>query len=118
METHRYSVVKAAIVKALREGNVQHEARAGEPETSNLLQVGEVDTAFVAGAILGCPASRASRSEHHQRVGVNVWSLRPRVETVTWYIKFYFDEESEAWFISVHPSRTDPPDRQDGRRQS
>ena len=107
METHRYSVVKAAIVRALQDGKVQHETRGGQPDENNYLQVGSVEPSFVLRAIRACPASRTSRAEHHQRPGVNVWVVRPVIEGTTWYIKFYFDEESEAWFISVHPARPD-----------
>lgn len=87
---------KAAVLKALKEGTYQHEAR-NQIEVKNELAMGNVTADDVAAVIGKCNGTHHSMSSHHSDASIDVHVLKRD----GWYIKFYFLEE-DACFISVH----------------
>lgn len=100
-----FRAAKAAVVRALREGDYEHEARDALRE-KNLLAVGDVDAEEVARLVLRTPSNRYRESPHHEDVSVTVHTFRPLVDGEEWYVKAYFleGEDGTATFISVHRS--------------
>lgn len=98
-----FKAAKAAVVRALREGNFVHENR--EPE-KNLLAVGDMEAEEVAKLVLKTNSHDHDESEHHWYASVVVHTFRPTVDEQRWYIKAYFVDgpEAGATFISVHRS--------------
>lgn len=91
-----YRTAKRNILKALKEGNFQHESR-GDIDVKNLLAMGKVSAKEVAALIAASDRTMHVQSPHHivKEVVVHV------IKVNGWYIKFYF-LEPDAWFISVH----------------
>ena len=98
-----FKAAKAAVVKALRLGNFEHENR--EPE-KNLLAIGDIEADEVARLVLKTSSRDYDESPHHWEPTVTVHTFRPTVEGQRWYIKAYFIDPPEdgATFISVHRS--------------
>jgi hypothetical protein len=99
-----------AAIEALRQGRIQHEARAGAIDEKNLLLTGDVTPEQVVRLLSACRGTQHSSGPHHQVSSIEVHVFRPeaRLEATApkerWYIKLYFTEP-DAWFISVHRSR-------------
>ena len=91
-----YRTAKRSILKALREGNFQHESR-GDIDVKNLLAMGKVSAKEVAQLIADSDGTMHVQSPHHTVKEVMVHIIKVN----GWYIKFYF-LEPDAWFISVH----------------
>jgi len=91
-----YRTAKRNILKALKEGNFQHESR-GDIDVKNLLAMGKVSAKEVAALIAASDGTMHVQSPHHivKEVVVHI------IKVNGWYIKFYF-LEPDAWFISVH----------------
>jgi len=91
-----YRTAKRNILKALKEGNFQHESR-GDIDVKNLLAMGKVSAKEVAALIAASDGAMHVQSPHHivKEVVVHI------IKVNGWYIKFYF-LEPDAWFISVH----------------
>ncbi|MCG8469547.1 MAG: hypothetical protein MJB57_15300 [Gemmatimonadetes bacterium] len=100
-----FKAAKAAVVKALRDGTFEHEAREALAE-KNLLAVGEIDATEVATLVLRTRSEEYSESPHHWDKSVVVHTFRPTSGEERWYIKVYFlDQGTEtAMFVSVHRS--------------
>lgn len=98
-----FKSAKAALVRALKSGDFEHEAREAE---KNLLAVGDVEPAQVAKLVLRTHSSEYEASPHHWDRSVTVHTFRPTVESRRWYVKAYFLDEAggTATFISVHPA--------------
>lgn len=93
-----FKQAKAQILKALREGRVQHEARSAQDQT-NLLAIGAVSTVEAISIIQQTRGDQAEPRPLHADPSITVWILKP----AGWYIKFYFLDT--AWFVSFHPPR-------------
>ncbi len=100
-----FSTVKAAVTRALRDGNFVHEAREALAE-KNLLAVGDVDADTVLMLVLRTRSVEYDKSPHHWDETITVHTFKPTVDAVRWYIKVYFIEQDNgtATFISVHRS--------------
>jgi hypothetical protein len=91
-----YRSAKKEILRALRNGNYQHESR-GDIDVKNLLALGKVSAIEVATLIASSDGSMHTESPHHVVKGITVHVIKVK----NWYIKFYF-VDPDAWFISVH----------------
>jgi hypothetical protein len=98
-----FKAARAAVVEALREGRVDHEARDALAE-KNLLAVGSVDASEVVALVLRTRFEEYDASPHHWDRSVVVHTFKPTVKGVRWYVKTYFldEEEGTATFVSVH----------------
>lgn len=98
-----------AAIEALKQGQIQHEAR-GEIDEKNLLLTGDVTPAQVARLLGACRGTQHSSGPHHQVSAIEVHVFKPEASLVPgspkarWYIKLYFTEP-DACFISVHKSK-------------
>ena len=102
-----FKEAKERAIKALRSGDVAHEAR-GDIDDKNLLLTGEVSADEVARLLSRCRGTQHSSSPHHLDPSIEVHVFRPVDRDVAgketrWYIKLYF-LDPDAWFISVHRS--------------
>lgn len=93
-----YKSAKKEILRALKNGNYQHESR-GDINVKNLLAMGKVTAREVADWIASSDGSMHTESQHHVVNDITVHVIKVK----NWYIKFYF-LEPDAWFISVHKS--------------
>ncbi|EPJ84602.1 hypothetical protein [Pseudomonas sp. CFII68] len=91
-----FKAAKSALIKALKNGDFQHEAR-GNITVKNLLATGQVTPQEVISIVERCNGSHHSCSEHHQVKGVDVHLIKYS----GWYVKFYVIAP-DVWFISVH----------------
>lgn len=90
-----FQKAKSAILQAVRDDKIQHEARAAQAE-KNLLATGHISKDQALAILSKTKGGQASVSAHHKRDDILVWVFRPD----DWYIKFYLIED--AWFISFH----------------
>ncbi|NSZ17618.1 hypothetical protein G6L66_12500 [Agrobacterium vitis] len=88
--------VKYSVIKALKEGTYQHEAR-GTIEVKNALMTGDISREDLIKIIKRCNGTHHQRSQHHRVSTVEVHIFRRD----DWYIKFYF-LDPDTLFISVH----------------
>lgn len=91
-----YRSAKKEILRALRNGNYQHESR-GDIDVKNLLALGKVSAIEVATLIASSDGSMHTESPHHVVKEITVHVIKVK----NWYIKFYF-VDPDVWFISVH----------------
>lgn len=97
-----WKIIKAQVIKALKNGTFQHEARR-EIETKNLLQMGRITPNDVRMLL-----ERARGTDHASRPHHRAPSVTVHIVTVQgWYIKFYF-VEPDTVFISVHRTGATP----------
>lgn len=96
----RFREVRSAIIKALEEGSVQHEARKSI-DTKNYLLTGELSSTDLISLLKHARGNEHREDRHHSDASISVHI----VVTRGWYIKFYF-LDPDAWFISAHPSDT------------
>jgi len=94
---------RSRIIRALRLGEYEHEAREALAE-KNLLAVGDVTAEFVISLLAKARGFDYREAPHHFEPSVTVHSFRCRNGEDRWYIKAYFIESTETVFISVHPS--------------
>ena len=94
---------RQALVRALKDGDYQHEARDVLSE-KNLLAVGIVSEGEVVVLLQRTRGDQYSTSPHDADQTVDVHVFRPEVKGQRWYIKAYFLDgpEGTATFISVH----------------
>lgn len=91
-----WSTVKPKVIRALKDGTFQHEARTAI-DTKNLLQMGAVTADQVIQVLKSASGNDHSISPHHRDPSIEVNIVRNR----GWYIKFYF-VDPDTIFISVH----------------
>lgn len=92
-----FCAAKQAVIAALQTGLFQHEARR-QIDVKNLLQAGAVSAAEVEAIIRRSHGSEHQCSPHHQVPSVDVHVIVSQ----GWYIKFYFIDNPDTMFISVH----------------
>ncbi len=103
-----FRAVRAADIKAIEAGEVEHEARDETVDDKNLLLTGEVTLDDVVRLLKKCRGPQYSHSPHHSKPEIDVHVFKP-IEQLPgdssreWYIKLYFVEPA-VWFISVHLS--------------
>lgn len=103
-----FSDVKQRVLKCLKRGNIQHEAR-DEIDIKNLMKVGLVSVDEVVRMIGMTRGNQYKCSPHHLLPEIEVHEFKPEIwnEANTrkekWYVKCYFIEP-DAVFISVHKS--------------
>lgn len=93
----KYKQVKRTVIAALRSGQFQHEARSGI-NVKNLLATGQVSAEFVQGLVARSNGTQYSSSPHHSVASIDVHVI----ESGGWYVKFYFLNDPDTVFISVH----------------
>ena len=90
---------KSRIIEALTSDNIAHEQRPDQMR-KNLLFSGGVNVAFV-GYLVGLTTGNMVTFEAHDLMpDVQVWILRPMLQSEKWYLKCYI--KSDVVFISVH----------------
>ncbi len=92
-----FKEAKRAVIAALRSGTFQHEAR-DQIDVKNFLQAGVVSAAEVEAIIRRSSGIEHKCSPHHQVQSVDVHVIVSQ----GWYIKFYFIDNPDTMFISVH----------------
>ena len=92
-----FKEAKQAVIAALRSGLFQHEAR-GRIDEKNVLPAGVVSASEVEAIIRRSRGSEHQCSPHHQVPSVDVHVIVSQ----GWYIKFYFIDNPDTMFISVH----------------
>ena len=92
-----FKEAKQAVIAALRSGLFQYEAR-GRIDEKNVLQAGVVSASEVEAIIRRSSGSEHQCSPHHQVPSVDVHVIVSQ----GWYIKFYFIDNPDTMFISVH----------------
>jgi hypothetical protein len=85
------------VIAALRSGRFLHEARSAV-EVKNLLAMGQVSAQFVEGIIAKSDGTQYRSSPHHSVPSIDVHII----ESGGWYVKFYFVDDPDTVFISVH----------------
>jgi hypothetical protein len=109
-----FSDAKSALIQALQavqRGDLQlyHEAR-DDPEKNQLMRgiVGIDDVlAMAKSAQGGVNGANYESSPHHDGSGNIVHVLKHiRWSGGDWYVKWFFSEEQDLWFISVHQKTT------------
>jgi hypothetical protein len=91
-----WSTVKPKVIRALKDGTFQHEAR-NAIDTKNLLQMGAVTADDVIQLLKNARGNDHSVSPHHRDPGIEVNIVKRQ----GWYIKFSF-VDPDTIFISVH----------------
>ncbi|HSG07355.1 MAG TPA: hypothetical protein VLA36_03290 [Longimicrobiales bacterium] len=91
------------MIRALVDGNYQHEARGALSE-KNLLAIGDVDEADVIRLVRRTRGDQYSTTPHDWDRTTMVHLFRPVLGRQRWYVKVYFlDQPSDtAVFVSVH----------------
>ena len=92
-----FIAAKQAVIAALQSGLFQHEARR-QIDLKNLLQAGAVSPAEVEAIVRRAKGSEHQCSPHHQAPSVDVHLIVSQGS----YIKFYFIDDPDTMFISVH----------------
>ena len=91
---------KRQVIECLEKGLVSHEVR-NDIDVKNLLAIGRVTLAEVAGIIGRSRGDGYSSSPHHFDSSISVHVVKTRHLKQDWYIKWYFVEPNSV-FISVH----------------
>jgi len=95
--------VKQALIRALTDGDYQHEARDALSE-KNLLAIGEVSEKEVMQMVRRTTGGQYSTSPHVWDRDTTVHVFTPQIEGQSWYVKAYFLTwpQGPVVFISVH----------------
>ena len=94
---------RKALVRALMDGDFQHEARDTISE-KNLLAIGVVTEVEVVLMLRRTRGDQYSQSPHDWDRDTVVHVFRPEIAGERWYVKAYFLEQPHgtAVFVSVH----------------
>jgi hypothetical protein len=104
-----FKEIRSKVLLALKEGNIQHELRAGKIEEKNLLLSGQMTNAEVEILLKSTRGTEFTESPHHLAPDITVYIFKPSIRSASnplsgrWYVKCYF-LEPDVWFISVHRS--------------
>ncbi|KPQ09810.1 MAG: hypothetical protein HLUCCO17_13005 [Saliniramus fredricksonii] len=97
MQRLGFSEAKRRVIAALDGGQYQNAAR-NEIETKNQLQTGQISAQALSAVLLRSKGQHHSSSPHHQVADIEVHVIK----IDGWYIKFFFLNDPETVFISVH----------------
>ena len=97
-----FNAVKQRIIKCIEQGTYDHEVR-GNIDIKNLFQCGQLSDKYIIELLKTTKGNEYNVSPHHLAPSIDVHVFKPRKNSKTWYIKFYFIEP-DAMFISVHES--------------
>lgn len=97
MNTNGFKAAKHKVIRALRDGNFQHEADRKGVDTKNLLLTGMVSASDICAILEKAQGTDHRMSPHHQAPEITVHVIRRE----GWYVKFYFIDP-DTIFISVH----------------
>lgn len=92
-----FNEAKRRVIAALDTGRYQHEARTAI-DTKNLLQIGQISAQNLKKVLLQCNGNNHESLPHHSDPNTEVHI----VKHAGWYVKFYFIDDPETVFISVH----------------
>jgi len=100
--------IRSRVIKALRQGKVQHEAIDGGVNEDDLLQSGQVSAEEVIDFLKLTRGMEHEEMIHPKMPHVRMNIFRSNIEAgglnFDWYVKCYCLSEivKEVWFVSVH----------------
>lgn len=94
--------VKARVIKCLREGNYEYEARHNI-DVKNIFMIGDLNAEDLIELIQCTNGKNYETRLHHLDSSIEIHILKPIKDMKKWYIKFYFLDPKTV-FISVHES--------------
>lgn len=97
MKANGFKAAKHKVIRALRDGNFQHEADRKGVDTKNLLLTGAVSPSEICAILERARGTDHQMSPHHQAQDITVHVITRE----GWYVKFYFIDP-DTIFISVH----------------
>lgn len=95
---------KRRVVQYLEEGRFEHWPRK-DAFRKNWLEAGRISTDEVGKLLNRCHGKQHKESQLFDDPSIPVHEFKPHDGTVQWYIKVFFDSESDLLTVmSVHPS--------------
>jgi hypothetical protein len=92
-----FNEAKRRVIAALDTGQYQHESREGI-DTKNLLLTGQISAQELKAVLVRSNGNDHVASPHHADSNTEVHIIKHN----EWYVKFYFVDDPDTVFISVH----------------